>query len=297
MWWFPLCINTGGFCRRITMRLNYLDFFGLVEDPFQTSPSTKYFYSSREHQECLARIFLTLELNNGLFVAIGDAGTGKTTLASLVMKELFQDENNVIALIRQPRAKSEYAFLEKLNDAFGVKIDGIGRRSTLMLENSLFNFVQEKGLMENKRIILIVDEAQEMTPTQLLRIRELLNLETENRKLINMIFLGQLEFLNKIRSKRFKNLRQRVAMSYILNPLNVEDTGELIKHRLKVAGSDGNGISYSPDALQAINEESKGLPRDICKLGAASLLSAFTKQAHVIDADIVRTEAMAMPIR
>lgn len=286
-----------GFCRLIPMKLNYLDFFGLMEDPFQTSPSTKYFYSSREHQECLARIFLTLELNNGLFIAIGDAGTGKTTLASLVMRELFQDKNNIIALIRQPRARSEYAFLEKLNEAFDVSIEGVGRRSTLMLENCLFNFVQQKGLVENKRLILIVDEAQDMTPTQLLRIRELLNMETENRKLINMIFLGQLEFLNKIRSKRFKNLRQRVAMSYILNPLNVEDTGELIKHRLKVAGSDGNKIVYSQEAIQAIHEESKGLPRDICKLCAASLLSAFTKQTHVIDANIIKTEASAMPIR
>jgi len=281
----------------VLMKLNYLDFFGLIEDPFQTSPSTKYFYSSREHQECLARIFLTLELNNGLFIVIGDAGTGKTTLASLIMRELFQDENNIIALIRQPRARSEYAFLEKVNDAFGVKVSGLGRKSTLMLENCLFNFVQEKGLIENKRLILIIDEAQEMTPTQLLRIRDLLNMETESRKLINMILLGQLEFLNKIRSKRFKNLRQRVAMSYILNPLNIEDTGELIRHRLKVAGSDGNGIIYTDDAIQVIHEESKGLPRDICKLCAASLLSAFTKQTHIINADIVKTEASAMPIR
>jgi len=279
------------------MKLNYLDFFGLSEDPFQTSPSTKYFYSSREHQECLARILLTLELNNGLFVAIGDAGTGKTTLASLVMRDLLEDDSTILALIRQPRTRSEYAFLQKLNDAFGVEVDGIGRRSTLMLENSLFNFVQEKGLEAGKRLVLIVDEAQEMTPTQLLRMRELLNLETENRKLINMIFFGQLEFLNKIRSKRFKNLRQRVAMSYMLNPLNIGDTGELIRHRLKIAGSDGTGIIYTAEAIQAIHEESKGLPRDICKLCAAGLLSAFANQTKLIDADAIRAEAQSMPVR
>ena len=279
------------------MKLTYLDFFGLKEAPFQTSPSTKYFYSSREHQECLARILLTLELNNGLFIAIGDAGTGKTTLASLVMRDLLQDDNTILALIRQPRARSEFAFLQKLNDAFGVKVEGVGRLSTLILENSLFNFVQEKGLGEGRRIVLIVDEAQEMTPTQLLRIRELLNMETENRKLINMIFFGQLEFLNKIRTKRFKNLRQRVAMSYMLNPLNLEDTGELIRHRLMVAGSDGSGVLYTKDAVQVIHEESKGLPRDICKLCAAGLLSAFTSRAKVIDGDTIRVEAEAMPIR
>ena len=173
------------------MRLKYLDFFGLEEDPFQTSPSTKYFYNSREHQECLARILLTLELNNGLFIALGDAGTGKTTLASLVMRDLLQDDSTILGLIRQPRARSEFAFLQKLNDAFGVSIQGIGRLSTLILENNLFSFVQEKALSEGKRFVLIVDEAQEMTPTQLLRIRELLNLETENRKLVNMIFFGR----------------------------------------------------------------------------------------------------------
>ncbi|MCD6599569.1 MAG: AAA family ATPase [Dehalococcoidia bacterium] len=279
------------------MKLSYLDFFGLNEDPFQTSPSTKYFYSSQEHQECLARILLTLELNNGLFVAIGDAGTGKTSLASLVMRDLLQDDNTILALIRQPRARSEFAFLQKLNDSFGVIVSGVGRRSTLMLENSLFNFIQEKALEENKRLVLIVDEAQEMTPTQLLRIRELLNLETESRKLINMIFFGQLEFLNKIRSKRFKNFRQRVAMSYVLNPLNLKDTGELIKYRLKMAGSDGTGISYTEDAIQVIHKESKGLPRDICKLGAAGLLAAFASQTNVIDADTIKVEAQSMPIR
>lgn len=279
------------------MRLNYLDFFGLKEDPFQTSPSTKYFYNSREHQECLARILLTLELNNGLFIALGDAGTGKTTLASLVMRDLLQDDNTILGLIRQPRARSEFAFLQKLNDAFGVNIEGVGRLSTLMLENSLFHFVQDKALTEGKRLVLIVDEAQEMTPTQLLRIRELLNLETENRKLINMIFFGQLEFLSKIRAKRFKNLRQRVAMSYMLNPLNIEDTGELIRHRLQVAGSDGSGVVYTEEAIRVIHEESRGLPRDICRLCAAGLLSAFTNQTNAIDADIIKAESEAMPIR
>lgn len=279
------------------MRLNYLDFFGLKEDPFQTSPSTKYFYNSREHQECLARILLTLELNNGLFIALGDAGTGKTTLASLVMRDLLQDDNTILGLIRQPRARSEFAFLQKLSDAFGVNIEGVGRLSTLMLENSLFNFVQEKALTEGKRLVLIVDEAQEMTPTQLLRIRELLNLETENRKLMNMIFFGQLEFLSKIRAKRFKNLRQRVAMSYMLNPLNLEDAGELIRHRLQVAGSDGSCVVYTEDAIRVIHEESRGLPRDICRLCAAGLLSAFTNQTNAIDADIVKAEAESMPIR
>ena len=279
------------------MRLNYLDFFGLKEDPFQTSPSTKYFYNSREHQECLARILLTLELNNGLFIALGDAGTGKTTLASLVMRDLLQDDNTILGLIRQPRARSEFAFLQKLNDAFGVNIEGVGRLSTLMLENSLFHFVQDRALTEGKRLVLIVDEAQEMTPTQLLRIRELLNLETENRKLMNMIFFGQLEFLTKIRAKRFKNLRQRVAMSYMLNPLNLEDTGELIRHRLQIAGSDGSGVVYTEDAIRVIHEESRGLPRDICRLCAAGLLSAFTNQTNAIDADIIKAESEAMPIR
>jgi len=279
------------------VRLNYLDFFGLKEDPFQTSPSTKYFYNSREHQECLARILLTLELNNGLFIALGDAGTGKTTLASLVMRDLLQDDNTILGLIRQPRARSEFAFLQKLNDAFGVNIEGVGRLSTLMLENSLFHFVQDRALTEGKRLVLIVDEAQEMTPTQLLRIRELLNLETENRKLMNMIFFGQLEFLTKIRAKRFKNLRQRVAMSYMLNPLNLEDTGELIRHRLQIAGSDGSGVVYTEDAIRVIHEESRGLPRDICRLCAAGLLSAFTNQTNAIDADIIKAESEAMPIR
>ena len=112
-------------------------------------------------------------------------------------------------------------------------------KSTIARRTALFQFIQNQVLLENKSLILIVDESQQLTPKQIEIIRGLLNLETAEEKLIQMIIFGQLEFLNNIAGKRFKNFRQRVAMSYVLTPLSLADTGSMINFRLKKAGYKG----------------------------------------------------------
>ena len=274
----------------------YYEFFGLQKEPFQSGPSVEFLYMSPEHEECLSRILVSLSLNSGLCVTLGDAGTGKTSLSNLLINKLMQEENALFAVIRQPRAKSEMSFLEKISNAFGMPALN-GRATLLRLEDNLFKFVEKEGFENKKKIVLIIDEGQEMTPTQLLRVRELLNMETVEEKLINVVIFAQLEFLNKIGTPRFKNFRQRVAMSYILNPLAPEDTKALIEFRLSKAGLPERETIFTEDAVNIIHTETKGLARDICKLASYSMLSAYTQGKKTIDAELVAQEIARIPIR
>lgn len=276
--------------------MEYLSFFGLEKEPFKTGPSIDFFYRSPEHEECLARIMITIQENSGLFVAVGDTGTGKTSLTNIILSWLMEDDNNLVGLIKQPRSTSDFSFLEKVYNAFGVPLPE-GRRSTLKLEDTLFKFIQTEGYENMKKIILLIDEAQEMKADQIRRVREFLNIETAEEKLINIIIFAQLEFLTKINTKKFKSFRQRVYLSYILNPLNLKDTKALINHRLKVAGLPDGKELFDDEAIGVIHKESKGLPRDICKFCHASLLSAYTQEKGFIDMDLVSTEIKRIPVK
>lgn len=269
--------------------MEHLRFFGLRKEPFKVGPDPAFFYMSPSHEECLARILLTLELNSGLFVAIGDAGTGKTTLSTILIRELLNKPDYVLGVMKQPRAKSEYSFMEKIANAFELPTLN-GKRSIVHLENSLFTFIQKEAYEKKKKLVLVIDEGQEMTPTQLLKIRELLNLETDEDKLINIVIFAQLEFMNKIKGKRFKNFRQRVAMSYLLNPLNLREVKEMIQHRLKVAGWSNGRSLFTDDAITVMHVRSRGLPRDVCKFCSMALLSAFTQNKESVDKELMETE-------
>jgi general secretion pathway protein A len=208
----------------------------------------------------------------------------------------MKDENTIFALIRQPRTNSDFAFLEKINTAFGLP--GLnGKSSTLKLEDHLFRFVEKEGFEKKKKIVLIIDEGQELSARQLLRIRELLNMETVEEKLINIVIFAQLEFLDKISGKRFINFRQRVALSYILNPLTEKDTHSLIQFRLQKAGIPKEHDLFTPDAISIIHKESKGLARDICKYASYSLLTAYSQGKKSINGEMVKQEIARIPIR
>ncbi|MCD6309504.1 MAG: hypothetical protein J7M18_02255, partial [Candidatus Eremiobacteraeota bacterium] len=147
-----------------------------------------------------------------------------------------------------------------------------------------------------RSLILIIDEAQQLTPKQIEIVRGLLNLETAEAKLIQMIIFGQLEFLNNISGKRFKNFRQRVAMSYVLTPLSLSDTGAMINYRLKRAGYKGKHI-FTRDAIEELYRSSKGLPRAITKFCHVAMLIAFYQQEKKIDRDIIVSAVQSTPLK
>ncbi|MCL5035655.1 MAG: AAA family ATPase [Chloroflexi bacterium] len=280
--------------RRDTLSNEQLDFFGLERQPFQLSPNPDFLYLSPSHEECLQRIRLTLELRNGLFVGVGDSGTGKTTICNLLLNEFSSDKDMIVGMLHHPWAPSPYAFYHMLCDEIGAPAGG--PKSTIARRTALFQFIQNQVLQENKSLVLIVDESQQLTPKQIEIVRGLLNLETAEAKLIQMIIFGQMEFLNSISGKRFKNFRQRVAMSYVLTPLSLADTGAMINFRLKKAGYKGKNI-FTKEAVDELYRSSSGLPRAITKFCHVAMLIAFFQQEKVIDKDVAVQAVQSTPLK
>jgi len=272
-----------------------LQYFGLDRQTFQLSPNPEFLYLSPGHEECLQRIHLTLELKNGLFVGIGDSGTGKTTLCNQLLQELSERDDVIVGMLHHPWAPSPYAFYHMICDEIGAPAGG--PKSTLSRRAALFQFVQNQVLYHGKTLILIIDEAQQLTGKQIEIVRALLNLETPEQKLIQMVIFGQLEFMNFIAGKRFKNFRQRVAMSYVLSPLSLPDTGALIDYRLRQGGYTGNGALFTPEAIEEVYLASKGLPRAITKFCHIALLIAFFRQENRISREIVREAVESTPLK
>lgn len=275
-----------------------LRYYNLIRQPFQLSPNPDFLYLSPGHEECLQRLHLTLELRNGLFVGIGDSGTGKTTLCNLLLQRLSESEDVIVGMLHHPWAPSPYAFYHMLCDEIGAPAGG--PKSTIARRGALFQFVQNQALYHGKNLVLIIDEAQQLTPKQLEIIRGLLNLETPEQKLIQMVIFGQLQFMSNIAGKRFKNFRQRVAMSYVLSPLSLQDTGALIDYRMQQAGANGAGEDaklFAPEAVEEIYIATKGLPRAITKFCNVALLIAYYKEQKRISREIAGEAISSTPLK
>lgn len=158
-------------------------------------------------------------------------------------------------------------------------------RSTLDYRNALEAFLLQAGVEEGKVVVLVIDEGQKLTPAYIETIRTLLNFETNEHKLLQVIILGQLELLPKIRRKR--NFMDRINISYMINPLSYTDTHEMIRFRLEMAGHKGNGL-FTPDAIALIYDHSKGSPRKITLLCHHALESLIMRERTLVEHDIIQ---------
>ncbi len=253
----------------------YLEYFGLKEEPFSLSPDPRFAYLSQEHKNALAKIFWTVKRKRGLAIVYGDVGTGKTTLASLLLKE-FPNEDYKIALINNPSFNTENQFLRAILQEFGVEEKA---HSKFNLLNILNAFLLKEAVVNDKVCLLIVDEAHIMKFRLLESLRLLLNFEKSDQKLLQCVLFGQLELTQKIRKK--KNLAQRVALKSVLDSLSFSDTESLIKHRLKVAGCKKD--LFTKKALEEIFNLSGGIPRRISSLADGALSHAFLTNKTIVD--------------
>ena len=215
--------------------MEYFELFGLKKEPFSLSPDPDFFYYSLHYTECLQRLEISIRLRRGLNLIIGDMGTGKTTISRILINK-FNDERErfLFFLILDPSYKTEFQFLAALIRLFGIKTK---RRSTMDYKEALQEFLFKTGVEENKVVVLLVDEGQKLGSSQIEVLRNLLNFETNEYKLLQLVILAQLEFLDLI--NEHKNFFDRVNFSYTIRPLNVEETQSLIAYRLKRAGYTG----------------------------------------------------------
>ena len=242
--------------------MSYFTALKLEKEPFSTSPDPAFFYHSTEHSQALNRLEIAIRLKRGLSLVLGDVGTGKTTLCRALLQTFGHEENDFIFhMILDPSFKSEYQFLTHLNKLFGVSPFF---RSSIDQREVIEKYLFKKCVEEHKTVVLLIDEGQKLTLPQLEILRTLLNYETNENKLLQLVIFAQMELLPRIKTVR--NFMDRISLKYILNPLDIRETEALIHFRLKQAGFNEIRHIFSLEAIQKIYDATQGYPRQIAKL-------------------------------
>lgn len=262
--------------------MSYYEVLNLQKEPFSTSPDPYFFYRSSAHETAMKRLEIAIRLRRGLSLILGDIGTGKTTLGRTLLQSFNQEDDFIFHMMLDPTYKSEFQFLASLTKMFGVQPDF---RSTLDYKDAIEKYLFQRGVDENKTIILLIDEGQKLTPTFLEILRTLLNYETNEYKLLQLVILAQMEVLPKI--KRIKNFFDRITLKYIINPLDEGETKDMIEFRLKQAGYNGGEKIFADGAIKLIYEHTMGYPRKIAILCHNALEELVMRDKKIIDESIM----------
>src|SRR3990167_5397010 len=264
----------------------YHKFYGFRSAPFNMTPSSRFFYESSKHVEALSTLIYAIESRKGFVVITGDIGSGKTTVCRTLLNKL--DARTQTALVTNTHISGKDLLCTILED-LGVEY---APGSKAQLISQLNGYLIEQ-LRNGHNVVVIIDEAQNLKPSVLEEVRMLSNLETENEKLIQIIFLGQPELKKKLALPQLEQLRQRISIFYHLNPLNEGETRQYVLHRLKIAS--GSDRKYFTDgALDYVWSFSKGVPRLINQICDSALLNGFIYEKEIIDEalmkEVVRSE-------
>ena len=266
--------------------MSYYKILGLEKEPFSTSPDPEFFYQSDGHKKALANVLIETRLRRGLSVVLGDIGVGKTTLSRKLLQILKSKESIDFYMVLDPSYETEYLFLLSLVKTFGIDDRIKPNPSTLDLKEAVENFLFRKGVGERKIVVLLIDEAQKLNLLSLEVLRILLNYETNNFKLLQLVLLGQIELLPSL--VKTPNLMDRISLKYTLEPFNKEETREMIEFRLRQAGYRGAVKLFSREAFGEIYEYTKGYPRRISMLCHKALKSLVMKNKPIVDSEVVK---------
>ena len=265
--------------------MSYFKVLGLQKEPFSTSPDPNFFYQSLEHKTALTNILIEIKLRRGLSIVLGDIGTGKTTLSRKLSQLLNARENVDLYMILDPAYDSEYLFLLALIKTFEINID-IKEATILDFKQEIKHYLFQRGVNENRTTVLLIDEAQQLNSISLEVLRTLLNYETNEFKLLQVILLGQVELLPLLIETR--NLMDRVSLKYTLGPFDEEETKEMIKFRLRQAGYDGREKLFHDNVFKKIHDHANGYPRRISMLCHKALKHLVMKNKPIVDDDIIK---------
>jgi general secretion pathway protein A len=267
--------------------MSYYKILGLEREPFSTSPDPEFFYQSDEHKAVYYRLRVAVELKRGMSLILGDVGTGKTTLSRKLSQLFSRDPNIFMSVILNPVYETEKQFLADLMERFHIPAEAHRDFTVLEYMKVIEKFLFEKGVEEGKTIILLIDEAQKMTPACLEVLRSLLNYETNEYKILQLILMGQKELLPCI--SQINNLWDRIALKHTLNPLREEEVKDLISFRLLQAGYMSHTPLFTYGAVRAIYQRSQGYPRKIAMLCHNALEYLVMHERKTVDAEMVET--------
>jgi general secretion pathway protein A len=263
----------------------YLSFFGLNEKPFAITPDPRYLYLSERHAEALAHLLYGINESGGFIQLTGEVGTGKTTVVRTLLSRVPHHAD--VAVILNPRV-TPVEFLLTICEELGLGIADADRDSVKQMVDAL-NRRLLAAHAEGRRIIVIVDEAQNLTPEVLEQVRLLTNLETPTQKLLQIILIGQPELRELLDRTELRQLAQRITGRYHLEPLSLEETRGYVRHRLRVAGA-GEEI-FTASALTAVHRVAAGIPRVINVTCDRALLGAYTQETRKVTPSLVRRAA------
>ncbi|MEI8349281.1 MAG: AAA family ATPase [Candidatus Omnitrophota bacterium] len=264
--------------------MSYYKILGLEREPFSTSPDPEFFYLSNEHKAALYRLRIAVKLKRGLSVILGDVGTGKTTLSRRLFQVLKQEEDILFYMLLNPVYTSEAEFLSYLLELFRPA-PASSALTTIGYLKEIEKFLFQKTVEDRKTIVLLVDEAQKLSEPCIEILRTLLNYETNEYKILQLVLMSQMELLPRIRNQ--KNFWDRIALKYVINPLDVADTKEMISFRLQQAGYTSRYPLFKDEAIEEIYSFSQGYPRKITMLCHDCLEQLIMKKKEFVDKDLV----------
>lgn len=268
------------------MELPYLSYFNLKEEPFSTVPSPRYLFLTPMHATALAKTQFTVEAKKGLTVIFGDTGMGKSSLARLLHQK-FLDRAFTSVLLTNPNYPTPNALLRTIIQEFQLPRTARSYKDNLDL---LKTYLYEQACVQGKTVVLILDEAQTLRFPLLELLRQLINYETNEQKLLQMVLFSQDELRARLAHPRGRSFRSRVAMASTLDRLGLEDAQKMLDFRWRVA-SGGNQHPFAHEAITAIFEHSAGIPREINILADNALLLAYLKNTKIITTEIVEEVA------
>ena len=258
----------------------YERFYQLRERPFALSPDPEYLYPSRVHREALDYLRYGLETHAGFVVITGEIGSGKTTLLQTLLRGLDSQTSvgRIVNTLLEPRELIETIMID-----FGL--ESAGRSKPMMLRDLAQYLVDQR--LAGRMVLLVIDEAQNLSLAALEELRMLSNLETEKSKLLQIVLVGQPNLRDKLAAPELEQLRQRITVSYHLSPLDAMETENYINHRLRRA-STGVPMEFPREVTDVIHNRSRGVPRIINVICDAALVFGYAEERRQIDLLLMR---------
>jgi general secretion pathway protein A len=253
----------------------YLEFYGLRQSPFDITPNPRFLFHSTKHREAFNHLLYGIRERKGFVQLTGEVGAGKTTLCRALLEQL--DGHFSTALILNPVLTGN-ELMKAIATEYGLDAKGKDRLETMaMISDFLL-----KQTLTGKETVLIIDEAQNLTEELLEQVRLISNIETDDRKLLQIVLLGQPELRDRLNSPRLRQLRQRITVRYHLNPLTRVEVAQYIQHRLALAGS--NGVpQFTGPAVWRVYGYSKGIPRLVNAVCDKALLAGFVERSYRVN--------------
>lgn len=260
----------------------YESFYALTQKPFAIAANPSFLYFSQRHREALAYLNYGIKERVGFIEITGEVGTGKTTVCRALLNQL--DDKTKTAFIFNSNL-TELQLMQAIVEDLGIKTE---KKNRSALFSELNQFLIEQ-LALNNNVVLIIDEAQNLSLQLLEQIRMLSNLEAENEKLLQIVLVGQPELREKLKSPSLRQLRQRIAVRYHIQALGQEEISLYIAHRLRMAGADnGSSPVFDEKALKEIYHYTGGIPRLINIVCDKALLLGYVLEKRLIDSEVIK---------